>query len=188
MPPGPAFGWLCVLHSVTDIAVRAAQIRASQVLPTRHVVSPEFHFHKSNAKEDRLKAQFTGDAQATHDPQTSRTNDAFSTDPPLNISLSYLDEQQAAPALLHSRSVEQVPSEQSSIAALSSISTGHVLEPPLPDDLKLPATHAALSLESSFGNASSLKIPLDSLPAPSATEVPSHEIDSSAPVNYEVCF
>ncbi|OJA16824.1 hypothetical protein AZE42_09808 [Rhizopogon vesiculosus] len=125
-----AFGWLCVLHSVTDIAVRAVQIRASQVLPTRHVVSPEFHFRRSNAEEGHLKM--------------SRTNDAFSTDPPVSISLSYLDERQVAPTLLHSRSVVPVPSEQSSMATLSPICTGHVSEPPLLDDLKLLATHAPL--------------------------------------------
>ncbi|OAX33457.1 hypothetical protein K503DRAFT_522621 [Rhizopogon vinicolor AM-OR11-026] len=188
MPPGPAFGWLCVLHSVTDIAVRAAQIRASQVLPTtRHVVSPEFHLPKSNAEEGRLKAQFAGDAQSTHDAQTLHTNDA-STDPPSSISLSYLNEQQATPTLLPSRSVEQVSSEQSFIDALSPIFAGHVLEPPLPDDLKLPATHSPLSLESSFGNVSSLEIPLNPAPISSATEASGHEIDNSAPVDYEVCF
>lgn len=32
MPPGPVFGWLCVAHSVANIALRAAQLRASQVL------------------------------------------------------------------------------------------------------------------------------------------------------------
>ncbi|KAF8841045.1 hypothetical protein BDN67DRAFT_576743 [Paxillus ammoniavirescens] len=33
MPPGPAFGWLCVAHSVVDIAIRAAQIRSVQAVP-----------------------------------------------------------------------------------------------------------------------------------------------------------
>ncbi|KIK95697.1 hypothetical protein PAXRUDRAFT_826752 [Paxillus rubicundulus Ve08.2h10] len=33
MPPGPAFGWLCVAHSVVDIAIRAAQIRSAQAVP-----------------------------------------------------------------------------------------------------------------------------------------------------------
>ncbi|KAG9311095.1 ABC1-domain-containing protein [Chiua virens] len=33
MPPSGAFGWLCVAHSVADIAFRAAQIRSAQALP-----------------------------------------------------------------------------------------------------------------------------------------------------------
>ena len=33
MPPSPAFGWLCVAHSIADIALRAAQIRSVQALP-----------------------------------------------------------------------------------------------------------------------------------------------------------
>ncbi|KAF8130305.1 ABC1-domain-containing protein [Boletus edulis] len=33
MPPSPAFGWLCVVHTIADIAFRAAQIRAAQALP-----------------------------------------------------------------------------------------------------------------------------------------------------------
>lgn len=33
MPPSPAFGWLCVVHTIADIAFRAAQIRSAQVLP-----------------------------------------------------------------------------------------------------------------------------------------------------------
>ena len=33
MPPARAFGWLCVVHTVADIAFRAAQIRSVQALP-----------------------------------------------------------------------------------------------------------------------------------------------------------
>lgn len=33
MPPGPAYNWLCVLHSVGDVLYHAAQIRATQVAP-----------------------------------------------------------------------------------------------------------------------------------------------------------
>lgn len=33
MPPAPAFGWLCVVHTIADIAFRAAQIRSVQALP-----------------------------------------------------------------------------------------------------------------------------------------------------------
>jgi aarF domain-containing kinase len=33
MPPAPAFGWLCVVHAIADIAFRAAQIRSVRALP-----------------------------------------------------------------------------------------------------------------------------------------------------------
>ena len=33
MPPTLAFGWLCVVHTIADIAFRAAQIRSVQALP-----------------------------------------------------------------------------------------------------------------------------------------------------------
>jgi aarF domain-containing kinase len=33
MPPSPAFGWLCVAHTIADIAFRAARIRSVQALP-----------------------------------------------------------------------------------------------------------------------------------------------------------
>ncbi|KAI9453811.1 ABC1-domain-containing protein [Boletus coccyginus] len=33
MPPSPAVGWLCVVHTIADIAFRAAQIRSAQALP-----------------------------------------------------------------------------------------------------------------------------------------------------------
>ncbi|KAI6118022.1 ABC1-domain-containing protein [Pisolithus sp. B1] len=40
MPPGPVFGWLCVAHSVVDIALRAAQIRSGQGLLKTTVPKP----------------------------------------------------------------------------------------------------------------------------------------------------
>lgn len=33
MPPGPAYNWLCALHSVGDVLYNAAHIRASQLAP-----------------------------------------------------------------------------------------------------------------------------------------------------------
>ncbi|KAI0702671.1 ABC1 family-domain-containing protein [Earliella scabrosa] len=38
MPPGPAYNWLCVAHSVCDILSHAAQIRAAQLARTGRVV------------------------------------------------------------------------------------------------------------------------------------------------------
>jgi hypothetical protein len=178
MPPGPAFGWLCVLHSVTDIAVRAAQIRASQVLPPRPVVSPGFHVRKSKPEEHRMDVQLAGDLEATHDPHTSRTNDAFSTNPPVNVRLSRIDEQQVAPTLLPSQSEQQHASEQCSTA----------VEPPIPEDPKLAPSDILLLVETSLRNASSGETILDSAPMPSGTEDQSHEIESSAPLDYEVRF
>ncbi|KAN0080090.1 ABC1 family domain containing protein [Tylopilus felleus] len=46
MPPSPAFGWLCVAHSIADIAFRAAQIRSAQALPK----SPN-HISSDTARE-----------------------------------------------------------------------------------------------------------------------------------------
>lgn len=37
-PPGPVLGWLCVAHSVVDIAFRAAHISYGQVLPRSTVL------------------------------------------------------------------------------------------------------------------------------------------------------
>jgi aarF domain-containing kinase len=39
MPPGPAYNWLCVLHTAADIAHHAASIRASQLAPTAAMAS-----------------------------------------------------------------------------------------------------------------------------------------------------
>lgn len=185
MPPGPTFGWLCVLHSVTDIAVRAAQIRASQVLPTRPVVSPEFSFRKNKAEERQLKEQLATDAQATYEPQILR---AFSIDPPLNTCLSHLDEQQVAPTLLSSRSGEQNASGQSSMTTYPPNFTEPILDTPLPDDPKLAASHTPFLVESSFKNASSREITLDSLSLLPGTEAQRHDIEISLPVDNEVRF
>jgi hypothetical protein len=33
MPPGPAYNWLCVLHSTAEILSHAARYRAAQIVP-----------------------------------------------------------------------------------------------------------------------------------------------------------
>ena len=33
MPPGPAYNWLCVLHSAAEILSHAARHRAAQIVP-----------------------------------------------------------------------------------------------------------------------------------------------------------
>ena len=39
MPPGPAYNWLCVLHSTVEILSHAARHRATQIVP-RSTSSP----------------------------------------------------------------------------------------------------------------------------------------------------
>ena len=39
MPPGPAYNWLCVLHSTAEILSHAARHRAAQIVP-RSTSSP----------------------------------------------------------------------------------------------------------------------------------------------------
>lgn len=57
MPPGPAYGWLCVAHSVTDILGKAAQIRAAQLEKTAAPLTNARRTPKTRAKrvaEDEL--------------------------------------------------------------------------------------------------------------------------------------
>ncbi|KAI6003186.1 ABC1-domain-containing protein [Pisolithus orientalis] len=56
MPPGPVFGWLCVAHSVVDIALRAAQIRSGQGLLKPTTVTKS-HVPKDTLGRDRAKLQ-----------------------------------------------------------------------------------------------------------------------------------
>ncbi|KAF8438520.1 ABC1 family-domain-containing protein [Boletus edulis BED1] len=49
MPPG-AFGWLCVVHTIADIAFRAAQIRVAQAIPK----SPSRHRDQHPASTEPL--------------------------------------------------------------------------------------------------------------------------------------
>ncbi|KAI6030321.1 ABC1-domain-containing protein [Pisolithus marmoratus] len=51
MPPGPGFGWLCVVHSIVDIALRAAQIRSGHGLLKTPV--PKSHLTKDALEGDR---------------------------------------------------------------------------------------------------------------------------------------
>jgi len=177
MPPGPAFGWLCVLHSVTDIAIRAAQIRASQVLPPRPVVSPEFPLRNSKTEESQPRPQLSSDAEATHEPRVSRV---FATDPPVKTYTPHLDEQ-VAPILPVSRSGEQNASEKYSTTTYSPIP---ILTPPLPDDPNLAIPYAPLSVESPFENVSSLDITLDSVPAPNESQ--GHKLEKFIPPDHQV--
>ena len=159
-----------MLHSVTDIAVRAAHIRASQVLPTRPVISPEFLLRK--AEERPLKTPLASDAQATHDSPSSHSINAFL---PVNPYLSHLEEQG-----------EKAVSEQSSIAGYAPLST----EPPPPNYPNLAVSYAPLSVEGSLSNASSPEITLDSTPSsvPIGTEGQLHEIENYVPLDSEVCI
>lgn len=43
MPPSPAVGWLCVVHTIADIALRAAQIRSAQALPKSPSLNSELY-------------------------------------------------------------------------------------------------------------------------------------------------
>ncbi|KAF9239410.1 ABC1-domain-containing protein [Melanogaster broomeanus] len=55
MPPGPAFGWLCVAHSVVDIAIRAAQIRNARVIPQAVVHTPPASGNVDDASRETLQ-------------------------------------------------------------------------------------------------------------------------------------
>src|ERR1700709_1435409 len=100
------------------------------------------------------------------------------TNPLVNVRLFHIDEQQVAPTSLPSQSEQQHASEQCSTAVESLI----------PDDPKLAPSDILHSLETSVRNASSRENMLGSAPMPSGTEDQSHEIESSAPLDYEVRF
>jgi hypothetical protein len=191
MTPGPAFGWLCVLHSVTDIAVRAAQIRASQVLPARPVVSPEFSSRKSKAEEHRPTPQLAGDAQANHDFPKPRTNHAFSSNPPINNTyLSHPEERREGLTPLPPRFEEDIPSEQSSPTSYVPLSTKFTLEPQTPHDPSSAVSFIPFEAESSLKIASPSKVTFDSDPLSIPTESESlrREIESSVLPDLEVCL
>lgn len=191
MPSGPAFGWLCVLHSVTDIAVRAAQIRASQVFPVRPVVSPEFSLRKSKTEEHQLTSQLAGDAQADHDSPRPRTNHAFSTNPPINNTcLSHPEERQEKTTPLPPRFEEDIQSEQFSCTTHISLSTEPILKPQLPSDHSLAVTSIPLEVEGSLKIASSSEVTFDSGPPsiPTRFESLRREIESPVPLDLEVCL
>jgi hypothetical protein len=54
------------------------------------------------------------------------------------------------------------------------------------EDPKLAASDILPSVETALGDASSPETMLDSAPMPSGTEDQGHEIESSAPLDYEV--
>ncbi|KAG2143902.1 ABC1-domain-containing protein [Suillus cothurnatus] len=167
MTPGPAFGWLCVLHSVTDIAVRAAQIRASQVLPARPVVSPEFSSRKSKAEEHRPTPQLAGDAQANHDFPKPRTNHAFSSNPPINNTcLSHPEERREALTSLPPRFEEDIPSEQFSPTTYVPLSTKFTLEPQTSHDPS--SAHPEIGLSTPIDSPPILSRNLQSSKVPSS--------------------
>ena len=51
MPPGPAYNWFCVAHSVFDILSHAAQIRATQVNRTGGAVAASLPSRKRKRDE-----------------------------------------------------------------------------------------------------------------------------------------
>ncbi|KAG1838587.1 ABC1 family-domain-containing protein [Suillus subalutaceus] len=186
MPPGPAFGWLCVLHSVTDIAVRAAQIRASQVLPARTVVFPEFSLRKSKAEEHQLIPQLAGDAQANHGPPKPRTDHAFSSNPPINNTYHPEERREELTPLLP-QFEEDILSEQVSSTTYIHLSTEPTLEPQLPHDPSFAVSSIPLEADSSLKIASSSEVTFDSgSPSiPTGFESLRREIESSVPLDLE---
>jgi len=53
-PPGPVLGWLCVAHSVVDIALRAAHISCGQVLPRPPIRTTLRREEKSDASNEGM--------------------------------------------------------------------------------------------------------------------------------------
>ncbi|KAG2034193.1 ABC1 family-domain-containing protein [Suillus americanus] len=186
MPPGPTFGWICVLHSVTNIAVRAAQIRASQVLPARPVVSPEFSLSKSKAEEHQLIPQLAGDAQANHDSPKPHADHAFSANPPINNTY-HPEERREELTSLPPQFEEDTLSEQFSPATYIPLSTKPILEPQLPHDPSFVSSSIPLEADTSLGIASSSEVTFDSGPPSIPTEFDSlrREIESSVPLDLE---
>ncbi|KAL4077599.1 ABC1-domain-containing protein [Scleroderma citrinum] len=56
-PPGPVLGWLCVAHSVVDIALRAAHISCGQVLPRKVVQGSLRREEKYNASREESSSR-----------------------------------------------------------------------------------------------------------------------------------
>ena len=52
MPPGPAYNWLCVLHSTAEILSHAARYRASQIVPRSTSSSSPLNSRKRRRTED----------------------------------------------------------------------------------------------------------------------------------------
>ncbi|KAI0717669.1 ABC1 family-domain-containing protein [Cerioporus squamosus] len=56
MPPGPAYNWLCVAHSLYDILAHAAQIRAAQLARAGRAVRPAADQLSRKRKRDEVSA------------------------------------------------------------------------------------------------------------------------------------
>lgn len=78
MPPGPAYNWLCVLHSISEILSHAARYRATQIAP-RFTSSP------LNSRK-RRRTEETVDIQVGVDLQVARTEKSSGHEPFVNTS------------------------------------------------------------------------------------------------------
>ena len=78
MPPGPAYNWLCVLHSISEILSHAARYRATQIAP-RFTSSP------INSRK-RRRTEETVDIQVGVDLQVARTEKSSGHEPFVNTS------------------------------------------------------------------------------------------------------
>lgn len=58
-PPGPVLGWLCVAHSVVDIAFRAAHISCGQVLPRPSIRTTLRREEKYDASNESTSPAYT---------------------------------------------------------------------------------------------------------------------------------
>ena len=63
MPPGPAYNWLCVLHSISEILSHAARYRATQIAP-RFTSSP-LNSRKRRRTEETVDIQVGVDLART---------------------------------------------------------------------------------------------------------------------------
>ena len=59
MPPGPAYNWLCVLHSTAEILSHVARYRATQIAP-RSTSSP-LNSRKRRRTEETVDIQVSVD-------------------------------------------------------------------------------------------------------------------------------
>jgi hypothetical protein len=66
MPPAPAFGWLCVVHTIADIAFRAAQIRSARALPKSSSQIPPTAITRENGSHGPHSAET--DARTSLEP------------------------------------------------------------------------------------------------------------------------
>ena len=80
MPPGPAYNWLCVLHSISEILSHAARYRATQI-------APRFNSSPLNSRKRRRTEELeTVDIQVGVDLQVARTEKSSGHEPFVNTS------------------------------------------------------------------------------------------------------